>query len=199
MTTELCTIAIHYGVDKCTGHSYTPEYHALLKDLRTEKLSMLEIGIGNMELMRPLVGDHYKPGASLRMWRDYFPNAELFGCDIVPEVIFTEERIKTFLVDQSNSVSLLQLMSSIKSVSSSTELDIILDDGSHIEDHMRISFKTLWPFLKKGGIYIIEDIQSPMVGRFETIGKDFGFTDSECVKVYRGMYHWDNFVAYKKN
>jgi hypothetical protein len=199
METELCTLAKKYGVDKCTGHSYTPVYNELLTNLRSEKLSILEIGIGNMELMKPYVLDHYKPGASLRMWRDYFPNAEIFGCDIVPEVIFTEERIKTFLVDQSNTVSLLQLMNSIKSVSSSMELDIILDDGSHIEEHMRLSFKTLWQFLKKGGIYIIEDIQSPMVERFERLGIDLGFTDSECIKVHKGLHIWDNFVAYRKN
>jgi len=199
MTAELSELAKIYGVDKLTGHSYIPEYDVLLNHLRNKHVNMLEIGIGNMELMKPLVGDHYKPGASLRMWRDYFPSGEIFGCDIVPEVIFTEERIKTFLVDQSNSVSLLQLMMTIKGVSNVTEYDIILDDGSHIEEHMRLSFKTLWPYLKKDGIYIIEDIQSPIVERFETMAKDLGFQDAECIKVHRGTYYWDNFVAFRKN
>jgi len=197
--TELCKIAKLYGVDKLTGHSYTPEYHSLLNHLCDTPIKMLEIGIGNMELMKPYTVDYYKPGASLRMWRDYFPSGEIFGCDIVPEVIFTEERIKTFLVDQSNSVSLLQLMMTIKGVSNVTEYDIILDDGSHIEEHMRLSFKTLWPYLKKGGIYIIEDIQSPIVDAFQTMAKEFGFQNVECIKIHRGQHHWDNFVAFRKN
>ena len=198
MPTELCELAVKYGVDKCTGHSYTPQYHILLNNLRGNELNMLEIGIGNMELMRPLVGDSYQPGASLRMWRDYFPKSHIFGCDIVPEVIFSETRIKTYLADQSNKISLLQLMQSIKTQTNSETLDIILDDGSHIEEHMRLSFQVLWPFVKKGGLYIIEDIQGQFFESFKTLDKDFGFTDSECVMAYKGTHYWDHFIAFKK-
>lgn len=198
MPTELCELAVKYGVDKCTGHSYTPQYHILLNNLRGNELNMLEIGIGNMELMRPLVGDSYQPGASLRMWRDYFPKSQIFGCDILPEVIFSETRIKTYLADQSNKISLLQLMQSIKTQTNSETLDIILDDGSHIEEHMRLSFQVLWPFVKKGGLYIIEDIQEQSFESFKTLDKDFGFTDCECIKAHKGTYNWDDFVAFKK-
>ena len=80
--TSLCLLAQKYYVDKCPAiyHHYTPKYHKLLKDKKVTVF--LEIGIGNHELMAPIVGDHYIHGASLRMWRDYFPQAEIIGCDI---------------------------------------------------------------------------------------------------------------------
>ena len=87
--------------------------------------------------MKSLTNDNYKPGASLRMLRDYFPKANIFGCDILPDVLFNEERITTFQTDQNNEISLNNLISKIGFV------DLIMDDGSHIQEHMVTSFKNL--------------------------------------------------------
>tara|TARA_R110002167_G_scaffold43483_8_gene131319 strand:+ start:663 stop:1235 length:573 start_codon:yes stop_codon:yes gene_type:complete len=149
---ELCKLAEKYGVDKCPQiyHQYTPVYHQLLKSSNPKKL--LEIGIGNFKLMSPIVGQGYLYGASLRMWRDYFPECHIYSCDILEEVIFQDERITTQITDQSSPGSLEDMMNNFKN------MDIILDDGSHIEQHQIISFFTLWKHLNKGGFYIIEDI-----------------------------------------
>lgn len=151
--TSLCLLAQKYYVDKCPAiyHHYTPKYHKLLKDKKVTVF--LEIGIGNHKLMAPIVGDHYIHGASLRMWRDYFPQAEIIGCDILEEVLFQEDRIRTYKVDQSSSVSLINMMNNIDK-----KCDVILDDGSHQQEHQILSFKTLWQYVADGGFYIIEDI-----------------------------------------
>lgn len=148
---DLCQLAMKYRSDKCPQiyHSYTPVYHEILNPLRDTVRSFLEIGIGNIPLMKAFAGDSYSPGASLRMWRDYFPSAYIYGCDIDSSVLFEEERISTFVVDQSD-------IASLKTVKG--EYDIILDDGSHDPRHQQISLIALWPLLVEGGLYIIEDV-----------------------------------------
>src|SRR5882757_9979464 len=38
--------------------------------------------------------------------------------------------------------------------------DIIIDDGSHVNEHMIDTFKILFPLLKDGGVYVVEDTQT---------------------------------------
>jgi hypothetical protein len=42
------------------------------------------------------------PGASLRVWRDFFPNAQVIGIDIDEKTMFKDERINTYVVDQTD-------------------------------------------------------------------------------------------------
>ena len=114
-TTELCLLAHKYYVDKCPfyNHTYTPKYHNLLNSLRKNIKKVLEIGIGNIPLMKVYTDEKYKPGGSLRMWSDYFINAHIYGCDILEDVLFNEERITTILLDQSNKDSLNKTFSRI--------------------------------------------------------------------------------------
>ena len=195
METELCTLArVHY-VDKCPfyHHTYTPQYHEMLQSRRGDVKLLLEIGIGNIPLMAGLTSYKYKPGASLRMWRDYFSNAQIVGCDILKDVQFTDDNITTFVTDQSSVESLNTLIENVGSP------DIILDDGSHQEEHQALSFKTLWKSLKPGGIYIIEDVRDTWLERFEKLHFEFGFEDATIQQTYRGKNDWDdNFVAFLK-
>tara|TARA_R110001606_G_scaffold291343_3_gene439222 strand:- start:6228 stop:6800 length:573 start_codon:yes stop_codon:yes gene_type:complete len=188
--TELCKLAEKYGVDKCPKiyHYYTPKYHRLLKDKTPEKF--LEIGIGNHKLMSGIVGEDYKYGASLRMWREYFKDAEIYGCDILEEVIFQDERITTFLTDQSNPNSLLKMMDKIGMV------DIILDDGSHQEIHQQISFKVLWYYVKKGGYYIIEDIFKDRLDDMSEMYKIYD--DCEIRHIHQHNKDNQGFIVFKK-
>lgn len=195
---DLCTLAKSYGVDKCPAirHSYTPAYHTILNGLRDTIKLVLEIGIGNAPLMVPIVGRTYKPGASLRMWRDYFPGAQIIGCDILESVLFKEERINTVIADQSNETSLKTLVAYTKTFGEYT--DLIVDDGSHIVEHMRLSFKVLWVSVRPGGLYIIEDIQAKHLEQFKVLHTEFGFTDAELVYSHLGKNHWDSFVVFRK-
>lgn len=200
MATELCVLAERYGVDKCPkiNHSYTPLYNTILSPYRAKFTSVLEIGVGNAPLMVPIVGNTYKPGASLRMWRDYFPGAHIYSCDIERSVLFDDERINTFYADQSNAESLEALIDSVKKHSQKESIDFIIDDGSHVTEHMKMSFKTLWKYVSKGGIYIIEDIRTDNFSTFETIAEEFGFSDADVIYKSRGNYYWDGFIAFQK-
>jgi hypothetical protein len=198
--TDLCLIGEKYLVDKCPklNHSYTPVYHELLKEYRNTSETVLEIGIGNYPLMSSLVGPKYVPGASLRMWRDYFTKANVYGCDIDPSTFFTDDRIQTYFADQSNEQSLEALFHNVKQHSKKETIDFIIDDGSHIVSHMKTTFKTLWKYVSPGGIYIIEDIQLKDLNLFKSLYLELGFTDAECIHIHKGKNNWDAFVAFKK-
>ena len=99
-------------------------------------------------------GKDYISGGSLRMWREYFSNAKIYGADIDKECLFTEERIKTFFVDQGNEDSVNLMWNNIKEVN----FDIIIDDGCHRFEETIIFFENSIDKLHTNGVYIIEDI-----------------------------------------
>lgn len=136
--TPLCNLALKYGTDKQPRHNYTPTYYALLKDRALSTKRVLEIGI--------------KLGASLYMWQDFFPNAQIFGFDFKPQTMIHSGRIKSFLGSQDNRGDLLK-------AAASGPFDLIVDDGSHRPAHQLFSALILLPHLAKDGIYVIEDVQ----------------------------------------
>ena len=154
-TTPLCELAFKYKTDKCPQifHTYTPVYYEMFKDKKESFKKVLELGIGTMNTMRHV--SEYTPGASHRMWRDFFPNAHIYGADFVPEVIFQEDRITTFLVDTRNEEELKEL---IKKTGS--DIDLVIDDGPHNGLLQMQTARTLMPLLDKKVIYIIEDVRS---------------------------------------
>jgi hypothetical protein len=154
--TELCNLAFHYGADKCPmlNHSYTPFYYDLFKDIRNDVKKVFEFGVGNNRQFKHI--PNYHMGASLYMWRDFFPNAQIYGADIEPESIFDDGRVKTFLCDETKKEQVEEL---IKRVGS--DIDIFIDDALHRMDNQRFLCETVMPLLDKGVIYIIEDSSHP--------------------------------------
>lgn len=152
----LTELALKYKTDKCPQikHPFTPFYFDILKDKRTSVKKVLEIGIGWKEMAlrwRP-----YRTGASLFMWRDFFPGAKIYGVDIEERTMFTSSKINTFIYDQTKKEDLLNLTQKI-----GTDLDLIIDDGSHKAQDQIFTCLTLMPVVKKGVIYIIEDVNEP--------------------------------------
>jgi len=152
--TPLCEIAFKYRTDKCPQifHTYTPFYYELLKDKKHFK-KVLELGIGTVHTMRHT--DNYLPGASLRMWRDFFPEAHIYGVDYEPSVIFQEDRINTFLANTTNEEQMKKVIEEIGS-----NIDLVIDDGPHHTPYQILTAKMLMPLLKKDVIYIIEDVRA---------------------------------------
>jgi hypothetical protein len=147
-----------YGSDK-HRNGYTPVYHALFSGIRTNEMEVLEIGIGTMLPGKPssMVGyalSGYKPGGSLRAWRDYFPNSVIHGVDVQPDTQFTDDRIRTFLCDSTCGQSVMRLFGGDKK----STYDVILDDGLHSVDAQLKTFNNFWPHVKPGGMFIVEDI-----------------------------------------
>jgi len=155
--TKLCELAYKYGTDKCPqiSHPYTPFYYKLFKDRQNLIKKVIEMGIGTAKYMQ-YTPDHYVTGASLLMWRDFFPNAQIYGIDILPEAMIESERIKTFLYDQTIKEDLEKLIEKTGS-----DIDIFIDDGLHSMTTQINLCKTIMPMLKKDVVYIIEDVMRP--------------------------------------
>ena len=155
---ELDRIIEHYGSDKILSN-YNIGYAKAFKDIRYDITSVLEIGVGSTasnSTSYSFSGNkihypHYKPGGSLRVWRDYFPNATIHGVDIEEDCIIDEERIKTFIFRSMDLHNCKKHLFDFK-------YDIIIDDGDHSAISQLITLKNLLPLLKKGGLYFIEDI-----------------------------------------
>lgn len=143
MTPEnLDEIGIRFGTDKSsTGHDYLNFYERFFAPIRNKSLKILEIGVFE--------------GASLSVWEQYFPNATIVGADInISTVRFAKSRVQIEIADQSNLEDLVSLGTKYG------PFDIVIDDGSHVWDHQITSLRTLFPFVRNGGIYIIEDLQT---------------------------------------
>jgi hypothetical protein len=142
-----------FGSDKSTRHDYHFVYGSILVDAGAVE-NLLEIGLGsnNPDVVSNM-GTQGRPGASLRAFRDFLLNAELYGADIDRGILFQEDRISTFFLDQTDSDSFAQLSRSIPS-----EFDLIIDDGLH-SPHANIATLLFGlKHLKVGGWFVVEDI-----------------------------------------
>jgi hypothetical protein len=107
---------------------------------------MLEVGIGGYR-------DPESGGNSLRMWRNYFPRATVYGLDIYPKSFDDDRKIVALQADQSDQDSLR------RAVAACPPFDLIIDDGSHIGSHIVTAFAALFPALAPTGLYVIEDLE----------------------------------------
>ena len=143
---DLGELSVRHGSDKWgTLHWFTPHYERHLRDLRNEPIRILEIGIGGYK-------DPDSGGQSLLMWKSYFPRGIITGIDIFAKHGLDQARIRTVQGDQ-NDPTFLQTLATQHG-----PFDIIIDDGSHINEHILTSFNTLFPHLRPGGFYVIEDL-----------------------------------------
>lgn len=155
---NLTDLMDHYGSDKGglkKNHNYSDYYQTIFFDKRENIKNILEVGLGTNNIRLPSnMGLQGKPLASLRAWRDYFPNANVYGADIDKEILKNEDKIKTYYVDQTSVISISELFKNIGSVN----FDIIIDDGLHEYNANICLFENSFKFLNKQGYYIIEDV-----------------------------------------
>lgn len=144
---NLKMLATIYRTDKWNQHWYVQHYEQLFRKMRRRYITLLEIGIGGEANPR-------KGGNSLRMWRAYFPKGRIFGVDIYDKTPHDRGRIRTFRGSQADAEFLDSVVRQIG------KIDVIIDDGSHINDHVIFTFQRLFPHLSNGGIYVVEDTQT---------------------------------------
>jgi demethylmacrocin O-methyltransferase len=156
---NLNILGMVYGTDKNLGHSYTTHYMTHLNRFKYKRINLLEIGVGGYK-------DPYSGGESLRMWKKYFPFGKIFSIDIYDKSSLQENRIKIFKGSQVDSEFLYRVTDEIGGI------DIIIDDGSHVNEHVIETFNHLFPRLKDGGIYVIEDTQTSYWENFGGDSKD---------------------------
>ena len=121
---------------------YFDIYDRHFKRFRNKEVIILEIGVSQ--------------GGSLQMWKDYFgADANIFGIDIDPRCKeLEEENIKIFIGSQSDRDFLNEVKKSIPKV------DILIDDGGHTMEQLRVSFEELFDHVKQDGVYLAEDLHT---------------------------------------
>lgn len=127
--------------DKGSFHNYQSVYAHLLKDLQVSRF--LEIGLFLNDLQH----------TDLNAWTVIFPDADIYGLDNKSDQLFNTERITMHFADQSDPASLASVSDQLPN-----DIDVILDDASHIYANTIATFEALYPLLRTGGVYLIEDI-----------------------------------------
>lgn len=151
--------------DKLRHHGYHRFYPWFLAHLRQARVTMLEIGIDQTK--------------SLKLWSGYFDDLDLHGIDI-DEKTFDGDAVTLHQVDQSDPAQLDAFVDRI-----GLSFDVILDDGSHIPDHQLLTLQKLWPILKPGGVYIIEDIETSYWGKSRLYGYRFNARRRNLIAPFR--------------
>ena len=145
----------HYGSDKASAHDYFEIYESILGSMDAVSI-LLEIGLGspNSDVLSNM-GPLGRPGASLRAFRDYLPNALIIGADVDSTILFEEERIRTFEVDQADRGSLERLSERLPI---DAGIDIIIDDGLHVPHANIATLEFGLKLIRPAGWVVIEDI-----------------------------------------
>jgi hypothetical protein len=180
MLSNLCD---KYGSDKgavkTAGHpywwpaqTYADFYSRLFSHCRGSVQKVFECGLGTNNPDLPSnMGVAGKPGASLRVWRDFFPNATIYGADIDRDILFQEDRIKTHYLDQLAPKTIAAFWEQV----GIDDCDFMVDDGLHTFEAGICLFEHSISHLAKHGIYTIEDVVLRNLLRFKEYfrGKDF--------------------------
>lgn len=129
-------------------HHYIPLYDRYFSPWRSRPLRFLEIGVSK--------------GGSLNMWRKFFgPEAVLFGIDINPACAAYDGIAGQVRIGPQADPDFLNRV-----VAEMGGVDVVLDDGSHVMEHIRTSFEVLFPQVTPGGIYMVEDLHSAYWRRY---------------------------------
>ena len=188
---KLCDV---YGSDKgellqgihpyhWPSHTYADFYSRLFSHCRDSVSLVFECGLGtNNPNLPSSMGVSGKPGASLRVWRDFFPNATVYGADIDRDILFNEERIKTYFIDQLDPVAIKSFWKTV----SKENFDFMVDDGLHTFEAGSTLFTHSIDKLAENGIYIIEDVFQDDLLRYKDFFKNKNYI-VEYVCLFRPM------------
>lgn len=142
---ELHQLGLKYGTDKATFHGYCDFYQ---EHLPTKINSLLEIGVMD--------------GASLRMWRDYYPDAEIYGVENDDSrAISAKVNGAAVLYGDATDAEFVRRV--IKPLG---PFDVIIDDGSHMTLDQQVSMNLLWRSVARGGVYVVEDLHTSFMSNY---------------------------------
>jgi hypothetical protein len=144
---DLNRLALLFHTEKWGSHWYTQHYQRYFQSLKDKRLNVLEFGVGGYE-------NSSEGGESLRMWKAYFRNSRIVGIDLYDKAQLCEHRIDIRQCDQTDAESLKRLSDEYGG------FDIVIDDGSHLNEHVIKTFHVLFPLLRHNGIYVVEDLQT---------------------------------------
>lgn len=207
--TELCKIGAKYGTDKSPissyltthyydydyRHSYTPFYSLLFSNLKNKNINLGEIGIAS--------------NSSIKMWREYFTSANIYGWDGNEDLIKNahSHNLKNVFYDYMHTES----EESIKKAFSKFNIkyDVLIDDASHLFwDQIRL-IRMCVDYLKKDSLLIIEDVnkdipESEYVNEIKLYGHDQYYNDISFIEFSHnnrnlGKYNNDKIILLTRN
>ena len=178
--------ALATTTDKVHPHHYEFAYGDLLRPIRCNELTVLEIGLG-------CDGGVDTAGSSAKLWLDFLPHVQLtvfeFNEACATEWYIRDARgvgaakleaqLRIFTGDQSRAGVLIPM------AQERGPFDFIVDDGGHTYTQQLVSLRTLLPFVKPGGFYVIEDVQTSFHPRW----RDFATTTVEYLTRLMDVLH----------
>ena len=173
-----------YKTDKAKEHNYTETvYFRVFEKFKNEPIKLLELGVGDT-------------GASVKMWRDFFPNGEIYVFD--PFMFNTEEMKVTKEELESLNINVIkgnQLdRDDLKLLEPFGKFDFIIDDAAHLNDAQQITLASLFPLLKKGGKFFIEDLYCAKY-RSKKLSDVNHFLNNDFIKKdFNKIYHQKDFA-----
>jgi len=171
---EMCRVMARHGSDKGRFHNYTTVYTELFGDRRQQPLRIFELGLGtNNPALASSMGTSGRPGASMRGWRELFPNALVYGADIDRDILFDDDRIQTFYCDQLDAEAIRDLWSQPEL---RDKMDILIDDGLHTYEANLSFLNGSLDHVRPGGIYVVEDILTASLPEWRALLKS-GFAE----------------------
>lgn len=158
---RLDALALRNGTDKSSAHhNYCVVYERYFEQLRGKNILLFEVGVGGYKYAN-------RGGESLRMWCEYFSNGRVITIDLYDKTeIHTPNNSEVYKCSQDNGGDILRILNG-------RQPDIIIDDASHINPLTIKTFEILFPQLKKGGIYVVEDTETSYWSAVATDGTDF--------------------------
>ncbi len=176
-------------------HTYTDVYSMLFDHCKENIENVFECGIGTNTNLISGMGDKYKPGASLRVWQDYFNNANIYGADIDKNILFNEDKIKTFYVDQLEKESIKSLWQKMEDI----KFDLMVDDGLHTFEAGKTLFENSFHKLKDNGIYIIEDVSHLYLFKLANYFSKYNHCIIKLKSKRNNLLEDNNLIMIKKN
>jgi hypothetical protein len=151
------TVAFDNHVYNWPAHNYCDYYESLFHNSRFNTRKVFECGIGtNNESINSNMTKNGRPGASLRVWKEFFPNAKIYGADVDKSILFNEDRIYTDFIDQTSVKSIAQYWNNLNVYG----FDLMIDDGLHNFSAGKNLFEGSIKYLGDLGVYVIEDVTS---------------------------------------
>lgn len=155
---ELNRLANKYKTDKGTlyynRHGYAAVYEQYLAPYKKAPINLLELGLLRHDVQARNPNGPYDDVPSLKMWREYFSEANIIGFDIADfSTAPPLDQVKIIQGDMSKISDLSRLNQECPD-----GFDVIIDDASHASHHQQIALDYLFKHLKEGGLYFIEDL-----------------------------------------
>ncbi len=152
---ELDIVGALEGSDKATSvqssWNYLRQYEVLFGEFRHDAVNVIEVGLAR--------------GASLKIWKWFFPNATIVGLDINRACTsYAEDRVVIEIGSQADRGFLNRVCGQYPPT-------VFIDDGSHLAAHNIITFEAVFPHVQPGGLYVVEDLAfhfGPQASRWQT-------------------------------